>query len=358
MNKKRAFIDKILLGFLLIVLSVVLIGTVADELKVRNKYTSLKQVLQAAVLSSSKYYTYEENDINKSESIALGIIAQVPLGNEIKDDIIFTWDFDSTPNNVIATLPTYTEDLFWFRFLDLNSYALDDIKAKANIVKLPLGELPIVDAVSDFMPFAINSCGQEGNVTTPGDSLSFIYKAYAQYDSTDGIGFYGLDSDPIDGENQSEFAHFKNVIDKFYNGESSDFNRTDTQQYLVNSIYDETATTNPINNDAGQLSSSLEVKKFSDSFPMSIALLDCNSTKDNIIVSNIIPVSMTNVYCGYKLTSDTNIDKAFTEQNSDVFDSSITWINWTENNDCSSSGLFRIDIDISIPTVDTVILTD
>ena len=355
MNKKRAFIDKILLGFLLITMSMIFVGTVADKLKVRNKYTSLKTILQTAVLSSAKYYTYENNNTSESESVALAIIAQVPLGNEIKNNIIFTWDFYNTPNNVIATLPTYKEDLFWFRLLNLNSLNLDNIEAKANFVPTPLDELPIVDEVSDFMPFAVNSCGRDASVFLPGNSLSFLYKAYSQYSATEAVGFYGLDSVALTGTKQSDFSHFKNTIDKLYSGGSSNFNRLDTQEYLVNSVYDENATVNPINNNASALSSSLDVKGFTDPFPMSIALLDCNSTKDNIVVSNLVKASMTNVYCGNKATSDSNIEKAFTDQSID-FGTNVSWLEWNESNDCSNSGLFKIDIEISIPNVDTVIL--
>ena len=41
-NYKKAFIDKIMLGFLLIVSTVAFIATVSDDLKVRNKHANLK----------------------------------------------------------------------------------------------------------------------------------------------------------------------------------------------------------------------------------------------------------------------------------------------------------------------------
>ncbi len=156
------------------------------------------------------------------------------------------------------------------------------------------------------------------------------------------MGFYGLDStNPNRSGSQSGFAHFKNEV--------LDFNRITTQQYLVDSFQDS------IENDAQQLASTLEVHKFDTPIDISIALLDCTSSKDNIIISNLIPVSMTNIYCGDKTTSSLNIDSAFSDQTGDVFDD-INWVEWVESKDCSQSGLFRIDIDIKIPTETTVIL--
>lgn len=341
MNKKRAFVDKILLGFLLIAMSMVFIGTISDELKVRNKYTSLKKVLQNTVLSASKYYTYENNNTDEAEVISLGIIGQTPLGDEIKDSIAFTWDFESIPNNVKAKLPLYRENLFWFRFVNLDFVDIDNLEAKANITEVSTDELPIVEEVSNFMPFAINGCGSEDDLI-PGESVSFVYKSYGIYDPNDKTAFYGLvvdeEPDRTDGS-QDGFAHFKNEV--------LDFNSLLSDVYLVDTDQ------NTIENDAQQLASVLEVHKYNEAMNISVALLDCNSTKDNISISNLVDVSMTNIYCGSKATLSDTIDDVF--ENETGFES-VIWVNWVESKDCSQSGLFRIDVDISIPKIETVIL--
>lgn len=342
-NMKKAFIDKILLGFFLLSSVVVFVATVSDELEARNKYTQLKHIVQTATLSASKYYINENRDVSESQNIAIGIIEKSPLGNEVKDRIEFTWDFASDPNNVKAKIENYQQDMFWYKLLGWDSYTFDKIEAKANIIVIPLDELPVLDEVSNFMPFAINECGQDATSLVPGSSLSFIYKPYDIYTSNESTGFYGLRSSEPDRDGaQDDFAHFKNEV--------FDFNRIDTPQYLVNSNLDS------IENDASQLSSTLEVKKFDEPLNISIALIDCSSTKDNIVISNLIDVDMTDIYCGYKATPVASIDAAFTDQTGDVFDTSITWINWTEENDCSQSGLFRIDIDIKIPNEETIVL--
>lgn len=338
-NNKKAFIDQLLMGFIIISMITLFVGTISDEFSARNKHKNLKEVVQTASLSAAKYYIYQNEDTQEAEDIALGIVEQTPLGLEVKDDIVFTWDFDVDPNFVKATIPTYSHDNFWFRLLQWDSVSFDNIESKANIISVILDELPILDETSNFLPFAINECGQEG--IKPGDSFSFIYKSYGIFDTNDSTGFYGLDpSNPDrDDGSQSGFAHFKNEV--------LDFNRLNTKQYLVDS--DQAS----IENDAQQLASTLEVHKFDEPMNISIALIDCNSTKDDIYISNIVDVNLSNIYCGHKQTPDDTIEDVF--ENETGFET-IVWVNWVESKDCSQSGLFRIDIDVTIPEIDSVLL--
>jgi hypothetical protein len=353
-NMKKAIIDQMLLGLFLMALVLVTVATVADQLKVKNEFYDLKKTLQVAVLSASKYYINENDNTTEAQNIALGIIEQTTLGASIKNDINFTWNFVDDPNYVTASITSHTVDTFWFRLIDLDNFTFTNVEAKANILATPSNRLPQVDEANDFMPFAINECGQDNGII-PGDSLSFIYKAYDQFESNDSLGFYGLDDEKITGTNQSSFAHFKNTVDLVYEENQNNFNRLTTPLYLVNSVYDPSQSTNPINNDASQLASSLEVHKYDTPTTMSVGLIDCASTKDSIIISNIISVSLDEVYCGDKHTSDDNIDSAFVDQTGDVF-TDVTWVEWEEGFDCSKSGLFRIDLSINIPNNNTVIL--
>ena len=356
-NLKNAFIDKIMIGFVLISSILAFVATVSDELKVRNKHKNLKKIVQTVVLSSSKYYISEDNaTTEEAEDIALGIVSASQLGSILvqNNDIDITWYLDDDPQNVIASISNYEESMFWYELFGWEKFKFDKIEAKANIILNPLDELPVIDETDEFMPFAINECGQ-GDSIMPGDNLSFIYKAYEQYESNESLGFYGLDSTLADGDNQSAFAEFKNNVDKLFGGDPSSYNRLTTQQYLVNSEYDSDESTNPINNDASQLASSLEVHKFDDPLDITVALIDCSSTKDNIIISNLIQVSMTNIYCGDKATSDSNIDSAFEDQTGDVFED-VTWVEWVEGFDCSQSGLFRIDLEVKIPDEEETLL--
>ena len=339
--QKKAFINIVLLGFVLISSVVVFIASTADDIVWENKYFNLKKITDSTALALAKHYNTNEN-IDDAETIADGILDATELGIEAKSYITYTWDLVSDPNNVIVTITNYQHANFWYRFLGKDQFIFETIESKANIISTPADELPVIDEVSDFMPFAINECGKDGGIN-PGDSFSFIYKSYDIYESSESLGFYGLtpnDPEPRSGA-QSDFAHFKNEV--------LDFNRITTQEYLVDTSQDS------IENDAQQLASALAVHTYDDPMDISIALMDCASTKDNIIISNLIPVSMTNIYCGDKTTSSLNIDSAFEDQSGEVFED-ITWVEWVESKDCSQSGLFRIDLDIKIPDEEIVIL--
>lgn len=328
---KKAFIDQIMLGLFIFIALIVFGATVNDEMQARDKFYKLKKLTDITALAMANYY----NDVNpntaEAEAIANAILDETKLGLEVKDSIEYVWDLASDPQNVISRIPNYEQTTFWYQFLEKASFSLN-AESKANIVDS--NELKQVDQVDDYVPFAINECGQDS--FTPGDELSFIYKTYALYEPDEGLGFYGLDSvnpDRNDGS-QSNFAHFKNEV--------TSFDRTTTSQYLVDSDQDS------IENDAQQLASELEVHKFNDNgvpWEISIALLDCSSTKDNIIITNLIPVEVTKIYCGDKDTSEGNITSAFTDDTGAVFND-INWVEWVDSKDCSQSGLFRMDITI------------
>ena len=363
--KKKAFINIILLGFILITSVIVFLSTTSDDIVWKNKYFNLKKITDSTALALAKSYKINYNETKdvddaklEATNIADAMLTKTNLGIDAHNYMEpYNWCFkgdgctltqkcqddDSCKGQVRVTITDYNHKNFWYKFIGKDNFIFSKIESIGNIV---ISSLPDIPESDEFMPFAINECGKGEENIIPGASFSFIYKPYAIYDANESTGFYGLDTTlNADGVSQSDFAAFKNVIDKFYDGEESIFN-IDTKQYLVDSPYDESAVINPINNDASQLSSSLEVKKFDEPFPMAIALLDCASTKDNIIVKNLIEVTMTNVYCGDKSTDASLVTDAFVDQSEDVFDEDITWITWTESYDCSSSGLLRIDITI------------
>lgn len=339
-----------MLWFIIFFITMVFIGGVSDILNVRTQIQEIRKIVQTAVLSASKYYI-QDNNITLSEEMATNIIQKIPLYQKIEEDNIdieFRWYIDDIeidyeneiPNNVRASITGYGVDMFWFRLAQWKEYIVGRIEAKANIVGKPTDELPIIDEVSDFMPFAINECGQE--TILPEQSYSFIYKSYDIYENNESTGFYGLrDSEPDRSKAQNDFADFKNEL--------FDFNRITTKQYLVNSLL------SSINNDSQQMASALKISDYEEPLDITIALIDCNSTKDNIIISNLIPVSMTNIYCGDKKTSEENIEKVFNDQTGELFDN-INWVEWVESKDCSASGLFRIDIDIKPAEKESVLL--
>lgn len=326
MKMKKALIDQILLGFLLFAMLIMFVATVTDEYKARLKYIDLKNITQVAALSAAKYYATIEQEQNISQSVALGIVREKPFGNEVKDLISFEWNLLDTPSYVIAKIENYQQQMFWYKLLGYNAATFEIIESKAKFV---VGDDSDVD---DYMPFAINECGMQD--MSVGNNISFLYKSYEMYEGNESYGFYGLSEnnpDPRTGA-QSDFAQFKNELLAFNLA-------TAPQQYLVDSAQEY------IENDAQQLASALAVHTFDEPINLHVALLDCNSTRDNMIIKGLMPVSMTNIYCGDKTTSEENINNAFWNQDANVF-TNTNWVEWVESKDCSQSGLFRIDFTI------------
>ena len=336
-NNKKAFIDKIMLGFFLISFVTVFVGTISDELQMRTKYQSLKKITQTAVLSAAKYYLdhQDEQDVEEdAENIAKGIIEQTKLGKEISNDIVFNWDFDSDPNNVIATIDEYTQELFWFRLLGWKEAPIENVSAKANIVEQTIEE------ADNFVPIAVNGCSQDFN---KGDQFDFLLKAYDLYDPNDNIGFFAL-YEPSGG--QSSFAHFKNLVKDVMKNKTSHFELDD-----IVSI--STVLAADIKNDVKQISQSFGINGFS-STEMSIAVLDCNSTADSPVVKKILPIKMNQVYCAdccafmgmcmpWPMSEMCVFMDMLNDLTGDVF-SDMIWA--TTVNSCNKNELFRINFEV------------
>ncbi len=332
---KKAFIDQIMLGFFLIAFTVIFIGTVSDELKARSKYTKLKKVVQTAVLSASKYYINNENDEDIAQSIALSIIQEIPLGDEVQDSIEFVWDFESEPQNVIATISQYNEEFFWFRLLNFDSINFTNISAKANIIAKDL------EIVNNFVPIAVNGCTQE---LESGTEYDFLLKAYDLYDDGDNVGFFAL-YDPSGG--QSSFAHFKNLVDDVMKDKDSDFDMNTDVVSIA------TVLSTKIANDVKQISQSFGISGFSGK-EMSIAVLDCGSTADAPIVKKLLPIKMNAVFCasccafmGMCMPFPMSLMCVFIDMMNDLTGDIFTDMMWaTTVSSCNKNELFRINFEV------------
>ena len=241
---KKAIIDQILLGFILFSSLVVIGATVSDKMQARDKYYNLKQITDNAVLGLAKYYVQVENSTSDAQDIYNNILEQTKLGLEVKDDIVYTWDFDSSPNNVVATIANYEEETFWFKFLGLNSFNLK-VESKAKIVEKDLTTATSTYS-SGLAPFAIND--QSFSI---GTSLNIDYELTASWQYSHKNSFYpvvtdcdcdcsfilsnkfdfsslGFDVDSCNSSSsactthgQSEFVHYSRLMDDIYNSEQS-----------------------------------------------------------------------------------------------------------------------------------------
>ena len=291
---KKAFIDQILLGFLIFSILIVTATTLLDDEEARNKYYKLKNLTNNSALSAAKYYAKVSQDTTEAQQIANDILSRTKLGNEIKDNLTYDWDFISQPNTLTVSLPSYEQDTFWYRFLDISTFSLDT-QSKVKIV-----EGDDITQTSNLTPFGINGC--DSSHLVKGNIISFNIKGHSTYDDEDYSNYYGVDTDDacVDTGN-SNWAHFKNKIKDFYvednflkNDEDSLEVSTDENNFCVPKVK---TLSMEQNNDPKQISQSF--KKLEKDYDlrgvrMHMALFDCNSQATNLIVNKFIEVEFQN----------------------------------------------------------------
>jgi hypothetical protein len=256
---KKAFIDQIILGFLLFTSLIGLGATISDNMQARDKYYNLKKITDNSVLTLAKYYINVDEDTTSAEDINYQMLEETKLGNEIKDEITYTWDFDSEPNTVTASIADYKEDTFWLRFLGLDSFTLKS-SSQASIT-IDDTNLPTSSFSAGIAPFAIND-----RDFAIGDSIDMNYSITADWAYADKDTFYpvitncecdcsfilsnkfdfsdlGFDVDSCNESSsgctthgESEFRHYTKEIADIYNSEQSinfENGQTDTPICLI-----------------------------------------------------------------------------------------------------------------------------
>lgn len=279
---KKAFIDQILLGFVLFSGIFILIATVNDDTTTRNKYYNLKKITDNAALFAAKHY-----DINQVEQDAqdeaLDSISQTKLGLEVVNSIQFVWNLENKPYSVIARIPSYDENLFWYRLLSLNSFNLGAIESKANISK------KIITNTANFAPLAINQCDRDDLVDEA--ELTFEYHSYSEFLNNDLKGFYGVTSECENPSGNAFFAHYKNIFNNPSFDEENNFfsdYSLDVEESAL--CLPETDFENPNTVDPKQLYDKLI--RFPVGSRLEIALLDCGSQASNVNVNELITVEL------------------------------------------------------------------
>lgn len=343
--KKRAFINIILLGFLLISSVVVFVSTTADDVVWKNKYFNLKKITDNSVLALAKHYNVNKS-VQDAEDIANGILSNSKLGRDALGYITYTWDFDSEPNSVKATISNYKHKSFWYKFLGKDEFIFKSVESKAQMIESSLTQ------VDNFVPIAVNGCENELN---EGEKFDFLLKAYDLYSDNDYVGFFGL-YDPSGG--QSSFAHLKNIVDDVMKDKISDF---DVSKDVISIV---TVLSPDINNDVKQISQSFGIDGF-EKKDMTIVVLDCESTSDKPIVQKLLPISMNTVACaecckdpymGFCMPSIicTFMDK-LNDLTGDVFSDMI----WAEDSStCNKNELFSINFEVLPQSDKTVLLVN
>lgn len=161
---KKAFLDQLFLGFILLMGVVTFVATVSDEMANRNKIFDLKQLTLKTAQAMARSYE-NSMDMCYGKTIAENILKESSLGKELlklkeNSQITFSYDYydltptkrdgsvgDKQPDTVIVTITGYKQDTFWYRFFDKDSFTIGKITAQEKVdtpkdVTIRYGERP------------------------------------------------------------------------------------------------------------------------------------------------------------------------------------------------------------------------
>lgn len=294
---RKAYINAILLGGVLLSGIIVLIATLSDEIVVKNKIVELKEITDNSVLAMVKHYAIE-GDTTLAEGISDGLLEQSKLGQEVTSNIVYTWDLVSSPKTVTATIANYTQGTFWYKFLDKDNFQINNIESKANLLD-PLGK-----GTPALTPLAINNCIDNGDGTTstrpdsffelPGTEFDLVFTTHEFYNDTHNETVYAVDPFCNYPTGNSKFAHFKNL---FSGGE------VEAQEYDIDmagesdadELYQpcliQTDFQNAITVDPNQFNNVL--KSFTLPYKMDVLLAECDSEVVGLDVQNVLSLELT-----------------------------------------------------------------
>lgn len=147
---KKAFLDQLFLGFILLTGIVTFVATVNDERATRDKIYDLRSLVTKS--SQAMARSYERNiDMCLGKTTNTNILRETTLGLELLDNkangnIEFSYEYydllpvnndgsfgDNEPDTVITTVTGYEADTFWYRFFDVDSFTLDTISWSERI---------------------------------------------------------------------------------------------------------------------------------------------------------------------------------------------------------------------------------
>ena len=136
---KKAFIDQILLGFVLFAALITFGATVADEYQARNKYYKLDKLAHIATRAMAKHYMYNE-DMTDAQNVADAILNETSLGSEVitNNNRSYVWrdlDSDGSPDTVTTYIQKYVHSNFWYRLFEQATFNIPDTDASAYVTK-------------------------------------------------------------------------------------------------------------------------------------------------------------------------------------------------------------------------------
>ncbi|WP_321313964.1 Ig-like domain-containing protein [Halarcobacter sp.] len=134
---RKAFIDQMFFGFLLLMGVVFFVATVSDETIIRNKMEDLQSLARASSHSISEYYALQM-DMCTAQDINNNILRQTNLGNFLLNNglVNYTW-LDTTgdlqPDTIRTTFGAYDYQTFWYKFMDKDSFTIGPFSAQEGV---------------------------------------------------------------------------------------------------------------------------------------------------------------------------------------------------------------------------------
>lgn len=134
---KKAFIDQIFFGWLLLTAIVVFIGTSTDEKIARNKVYDLDDLAFTYSKAAASSYL-NSYSMCSAQEISEDILKEMILGSEIYENnqIEIVWkdtNFDNVPDSVTTTISGYKQENFWYKFLGKKSFDLPTVSEEAEV---------------------------------------------------------------------------------------------------------------------------------------------------------------------------------------------------------------------------------
>jgi hypothetical protein len=182
---RRAFLNPLLFGFLIISSFIIFGATIVDDMVVRNRIHAIKKTTDTVAVTLAKHYL-DTKSTEEAELVAQNILNSRDFTQNLISFMDYEWNLDDEPMNVIVGVSGYEVTTFWYRFLDKTEFAIPRIESKAIMV----GENEIYKhSTKSLSPFSIN-----GDDFEVGDVNEYCFDENAIWSFDIKDKFYSLDN--------------------------------------------------------------------------------------------------------------------------------------------------------------------
>jgi|GEM_PF-6068097 len=144
---KKAVLEQIMLGFVLLTTLALFVATIQDERNTRDRIYDLKEIARTASKTMASHYS-NQIDMCQAQQIAINILNQTPTGRYLINNnlIAFQWkdllpDFDrdgigddGEADTITTTILAHPYETFWYKFFDKDSFTIGPVSATEQVV--------------------------------------------------------------------------------------------------------------------------------------------------------------------------------------------------------------------------------